>query len=165
LRNTRKTECGAILFLIRLAVRAAPFALLSIETAKNWKRPAERSTVARMLDHGPMGRVCTGKRDELNEYFKTNPASGNDLDVLRHLHVITNAFVEMLQHRHTADYNRAIKMEPDRCSGQDPIRRSGLRKLARDPGRTRGPELPCDAIAQRAKDLTCGRTLGYSGPN
>jgi hypothetical protein len=28
LRNTRKTECGADLFLIRLAVRAAPFALL-----------------------------------------------------------------------------------------------------------------------------------------
>jgi hypothetical protein len=27
LRSTRKTECGAILFLIRLAVRAAPFAL------------------------------------------------------------------------------------------------------------------------------------------
>ncbi len=28
LRNTRKTECGANLFLIRLKVRAAPFALL-----------------------------------------------------------------------------------------------------------------------------------------
>jgi hypothetical protein len=27
LRNTRKTECGANLFLIRLAVSAAPFAL------------------------------------------------------------------------------------------------------------------------------------------
>jgi hypothetical protein len=34
LRNTRKTECGAILFLIRLAVRAAPFALLSKQFAR-----------------------------------------------------------------------------------------------------------------------------------
>jgi hypothetical protein len=30
LRNSRKTECGAILFLIRRIVRAAPFALLAI---------------------------------------------------------------------------------------------------------------------------------------
>jgi hypothetical protein len=29
LRNTRKTECGAGQFLARLAVRAAPFALLT----------------------------------------------------------------------------------------------------------------------------------------
>jgi uncharacterized protein (UPF0332 family) len=97
---------------LRRAVSTAYYALfhlLSMETAKNWKRPAERSTVARMLDHGPMARVCTGKRDELNQYFNTNPPSGHDLDVLRHLHVITNAFVEMLQHRHTADYNGAIK--------------------------------------------------------
>ena len=28
LKNTRKTECGANLFLVRLAVRASPFALL-----------------------------------------------------------------------------------------------------------------------------------------
>jgi len=31
LRNTRKTECGASLFLTSLAVRAAPFALLSLD--------------------------------------------------------------------------------------------------------------------------------------
>ncbi len=37
LRNTRKTECGARLFLIRLAVRAAPFAVLK-EHAQNGVR-------------------------------------------------------------------------------------------------------------------------------
>jgi len=97
---------------LRRAVSTAYYAifhLLSIETAKNWKRPAERSTVARMLDHGPMVRVCTAKRDELNEYFKTRPPAGHHLDVFKHLHAITNTFVEMLQHRHTADYNTAIK--------------------------------------------------------
>jgi uncharacterized protein (UPF0332 family) len=97
---------------LRRAVSTAYYALfhlLSTETAKNWKRPAERFTLARMLEHLPMSRVCTTKRDELNKYFKTGPLPGHDLDVLRHLHRITSTFVEMLQHRHTADYNGAIK--------------------------------------------------------
>jgi uncharacterized protein (UPF0332 family) len=97
---------------LRRAVSPAYYAifhLLSTETAKNWKRPAERFTVARMLDHTPMVKVCTAKRDELSAYFKTRPAPGRDLDVLKHLHAITNTFVDMLQHRHTADYNGAIK--------------------------------------------------------
>lgn len=97
---------------LRRAVSTAYYAifhLLSIETAKNWKRPAERPTVARMLDHTPMVRVCTAKRDELNAYFKTRPAAGHALDVLKHLHVITNTFVDMLQHRHTADYDSSTK--------------------------------------------------------
>ncbi len=67
---------------LRRAVSTAYYALfhlLSIETAKNWKRPAERSTVARMLDHSPMAKVCTTKRDELNTYFKTRPAAGREL--------------------------------------------------------------------------------------
>lgn len=97
---------------LRRAVSAAYYAifhLLSMETAKNWKRPAERFTVARMLDHTPMANVCKAKRDKLNEYFKTKPAQGHDLNVLRHLHAIANTFVDMLQHRTTADYNGAIK--------------------------------------------------------
>jgi uncharacterized protein (UPF0332 family) len=60
---------------LRRAVSTAYYAifhLLSMETAKNWKRPAERFTVARMLGHTPIVKVCT-------------------------------AFVDMLQHRHTAD--------------------------------------------------------------
>jgi hypothetical protein len=80
-----------------------------METAKNWRRPAERFTVARMLDHTPMVKVCAAKRDELNEYFKTRPTPGRGLNILKHLHVMTNTFVDMLQHRHTADYNGAVK--------------------------------------------------------
>ena len=97
---------------LRRAVSTAYYALfhlLSTETAKNWKRPAERFTVARMLDHTPMARVCTAKRDELNVQFKTRPRPGHDLNVFKHLHAITNTFVNMLQHRHTADYNGAVK--------------------------------------------------------
>ena len=46
---------------LRRAVSTAYYALfhlLASEAAKNWKRPAERNTVARMFDHGPMGRGC-----------------------------------------------------------------------------------------------------------
>ena len=45
---------------LRRAVSAAYytlFHLLCIETARNWKRPAERGTLARMLEHLPMSRV------------------------------------------------------------------------------------------------------------
>jgi uncharacterized protein (UPF0332 family) len=97
---------------LRRAVSTAYYAvfhLLSIETAKNWKRPAERSTVARMLDHTPMVKVCTTKRDELAKYFKTRPPASHELDVLKHLHLIANNFVLMLQHRHTADYDSSTK--------------------------------------------------------
>jgi uncharacterized protein (UPF0332 family) len=97
---------------LRRAVSTAYYALfhlLSIETARNWKRPAERSTVARMLDHTPMGKVCATKRDELKEYFNTRPPAGHQHDVRKHLHLIANTFVLMLQHRHTADYNSSVK--------------------------------------------------------
>ena len=97
---------------LRRAVSTAYYALfhlLSTETAKNWKRPVERFTVARMLDHAPMAKVCKEKRDELNGYFKTRRAPGHGLEVLKHLHNIANTFVDMLQHRHTADYDGAVK--------------------------------------------------------
>ena len=62
-----------------------------------------------MLEHTAMGRICKAKRDKLNEYFNTRPAPGREPNVLTHLHLITNTFVEMLEHRHTADYNGAVK--------------------------------------------------------
>jgi len=97
---------------LRRAVSTAYYALfhlLSIETAKNWKRRAERPMVARMLDHSQMSRVCTSKRDELNGQFRTGRTTGRELAVLKHLHLIADTFVLMLQHRHTADYDSSVK--------------------------------------------------------
>jgi len=93
---------------LRRAVSTAYYALfhlLSIETAKNWSRPAERFAFARMLDHGPMAKVCETTRNDLSKHFNSRPAPGRNLDVLQHLHLIANTFAEMLEHRHTADYN------------------------------------------------------------
>ena len=93
---------------LRRAVSTAYYALfhlLGIELAKNWKRAAERSTLARMLEHGQMARVCTTKRDKLNEYFTTRPPASRQLTVLKHIHAITNTFVQMHEQRQFADYD------------------------------------------------------------
>jgi hypothetical protein len=56
-----------------------------------------------------MAKVCSAKRDELNKYFRTRPAPGPQLDVLKHLHLISNTFVLMRQHRQTADYDGSTR--------------------------------------------------------
>jgi uncharacterized protein (UPF0332 family) len=96
---------------LRRAVSTAYYALfhlLSSETAKNWRRPAERSTLARMFEHGSMAKVCTTKPDELTAYFKTRPAVGRELTVLRHIHLIASTFVRMRQYREIADYDSSV---------------------------------------------------------
>ena len=97
---------------LRRAVSSAYYALfhlLASETAKNWKRPAERPTVERMLNHDPMGSVCRKKRDELKAWLNTNPAAGPELDRAKHLLTVTTTFAGMLHHRHTADYDNSAK--------------------------------------------------------
>jgi uncharacterized protein (UPF0332 family) len=95
---------------LRRAVSSAYYALFHLlisETVKNWKRPKERFTLARMFDHTTMSKVCTKKRDDLRAYFNTNPppAPGTDFDRNRHLLAVTETFADMLQQRHTADYD------------------------------------------------------------
>src|SRR5579864_2250274 len=97
---------------LRRAVSTAYYALFHLlitETTKNWKRPAERHTLARMFEHTLMGKVCTAKRDELNAYFNTHPPPSPILDVSRQLHIVAETFVQMLQHRHIADYDSSAK--------------------------------------------------------
>jgi hypothetical protein len=61
---------------LRRAVSTAYYALfhlLSIETAKNWKRKDERQTVARMLGHKPMSDACDRKRRNWTNISKRSP--------------------------------------------------------------------------------------------
>jgi hypothetical protein len=62
-----------------------------------------------MFEHAAMGKACFAKRDELNAYFKTRRPAGRQRDVLSHLRLISNTFVLMLQHRHTADYDSSVR--------------------------------------------------------
>jgi hypothetical protein len=97
---------------LRRAVSTAYYALFHLlitETTKNWRRAEERPTLARMFEHTLMGKVCTAKRDELNAYFNTHPAPGPQVDVAMHLRVVTDTFVQMLQHRHIADYDSSTR--------------------------------------------------------
>lgn len=93
---------------LRRAVSSAYYALFHLlisETVKNWKRPRERSTLARVFEHSSMGKVCTNKRNDLRAYFHGSPPPGPDYDTNRHLLTVAEAFVDMLQHRHIADYD------------------------------------------------------------
>lgn len=95
---------------LRRAVSSAYYALFHLlisETVKNWKRPKERYTLARMFEHMAMGKVCTKKRDDLRAYFNANPQppAGPEYDRNKHLLAVTETFADMLQHRHTADYD------------------------------------------------------------
>lgn len=93
---------------LRRAVSSAYYALFHLliaETIKNWKRPAERPTLARMFDHTPMSKACATKRDDLRAYLKSNPPAGPELDRAKHLLTVTQTFVDMLQQRHAADYD------------------------------------------------------------
>jgi len=97
---------------LRRAVSTAYYALfhlLIVETTKNWKRPEERFTLARMFEHALMAKACVSKRDALNAHFKRNPPQSTRLDIDKHLHAVTETFVEMLQHLHTADYDSSTK--------------------------------------------------------
>jgi uncharacterized protein (UPF0332 family) len=93
---------------LRRAVSSAYYALFHLlisETVKNWKRPQERFMLARMFEHTAMGKVCTKKRDDIRAYLNTNPPAEPDRDRNRHLLNVAEAFVDMLQHRQTADYD------------------------------------------------------------
>jgi uncharacterized protein (UPF0332 family) len=97
---------------LRRAVSTAYYALFHLlisETTKNWRRRAERNTLARMFEHGLMGRVCAAKRDQLNTFFSTHPPAGPEVEVLKHLQLVARIFVQMLQDRQTADYDNATR--------------------------------------------------------
>jgi len=97
---------------LRRAVSTAYYALFHLlitETTRNWKRPAERFTLARMFEHVFMAKACAAKRDSLSSHFNTHPAPSAQLDIQKHLHVVAVTFVRMLQHRHTGDYDSSTK--------------------------------------------------------
>ena len=97
---------------LRRAVSTAYYALFHLlidETIRNWRRPAERNTLARMFEHSVMGRSCEKKRQELEDYFNTKPHAGARLTSARHLYLVAETFSKMQQRRHEADYDGSIK--------------------------------------------------------
>lgn len=110
---------------LRRAVSTAYYALfhmLIAEAVRNWKRPKERTTLARMFDHGIMRRACDRKRSDLDAYFKTNPPAAPPRTAAKHLHLIAVTFILMQQDRHTADYDGSKKwMRTDTLAKVDSV--------------------------------------------
>ncbi len=60
-----------------------------------------------MFEHEVMRKVCVKKRDDLRAWFDTTPrpVRGHAHNTNSHLLIVAKTFVDMLQHRHTADYD------------------------------------------------------------
>jgi uncharacterized protein (UPF0332 family) len=87
---------------LRRAISTADYSLFHLliaATILNWKHPHQRAHVAREFDHMSM-------KDASNKILKTE-FGPSDAVVARHLKTVAQAFVELQQHRHAADYNYA----------------------------------------------------------
>jgi hypothetical protein len=83
----------------------ALFHLLISEATSNWIRPELSSALplGRLFGHGKMKSASKEKRSELEAHFKKNPPPSPDLAAFRHLHTVTDAFIQVQQKREEAD--------------------------------------------------------------
>jgi uncharacterized protein (UPF0332 family) len=97
---------------LRRAVSTAYYALfhLLISAATlNWKRVDERALLARFFEHGKMRAASERQRGECSRFINSArpPAAEAELNCMRHLHLVAEAFIEAQQQRHAADYDNA----------------------------------------------------------
>jgi uncharacterized protein (UPF0332 family) len=93
---------------LRRAVSTAYYALFHLlisEATLNWRRPELRSEVGRVFGHGKMKSASVEKRSELEAHFKKNPSPSQELIVSKHLHTVTDTFIQVQQRREEADYD------------------------------------------------------------
>jgi len=85
----------------------ALFHLLTGEATSHWIRPEldSKLPLGRLFGHGKMKNASKEKRSELDAYFKKNPLQGPELPVLKHLHRVTDVFIQVQQRREEADYD------------------------------------------------------------
>jgi uncharacterized protein (UPF0332 family) len=87
---------------LRRAVSTAYYALFHLLTSAavaNWKKPRQRHALARVFEHANMHEACK----KTNDKAFPNPNHPN----VRHLKRIANTFMQLQQHRHTADYDNS----------------------------------------------------------
>ena len=89
---------------LRRAISTAYYALFHLLTTagvSNWKTVRHRPALARAFDHQKMNRACSQTK---GKKFP-NPSDAS----VRYLKVVANTFIELQQHRHTADYDNSKK--------------------------------------------------------
>lgn len=92
----------------------ALFHLLIAEAVKNWKRSGQRPRLARAFDHGRMKGASKAIEDMTY--------AGNDPATVANLKKIATTFIQLQQHRHTADYDNSVTWS--RTQAQDQINRA-----------------------------------------
>jgi hypothetical protein len=86
----------------------ALFHLLISEATQLWKRPQDRTELARTFEHTHMKTVCDRTVHELNRKLKSTGTSGGpieEVEIRRNLHFVAKTFLELHQERENADYN------------------------------------------------------------
>jgi uncharacterized protein (UPF0332 family) len=87
---------------LRRAVSTAYYALFHLLTTAavhNWKTARQRALLARAFEHRRMHEAC--KKTNGKQFLNSKPSS------VRELRSIANTFMQLQQHRHTADYDNS----------------------------------------------------------
>jgi len=85
---------------LRRAISTAYYALFHLlvdEAVSKWAVERQRSILARTFDHGKMKGIC-------DDVLKTFKSGGN---VPPELNTVSQNFIQLQQHRHTADYDNS----------------------------------------------------------
>ncbi len=96
-------KTGATQADLRRAVSTAYYALFHLlvsEATLNWSRDSSRNALGRMFDHGLMKRVSSRGADA-----KRTPFAGEDQSAVSSLRFVAEAFVQLQDQRHIADYD------------------------------------------------------------
>jgi uncharacterized protein (UPF0332 family) len=105
-RETKRPRQASLRRAISTAYYAL-FHLLISEATLKWKNVDQRSTFARLFEHGKMRSASHKQRAKLDTFLNTNPLPGPELTSARNLHTVADTFSDAQQQRHTADYDNA----------------------------------------------------------
>ena len=92
---------------LRRAVSTAYYALFHLlisETALNWSRDSSRDAFGRMFDHAQMRKASQRLSDS-----RLFPFSSEDPALVKNLKTVAQAFVQLQDKRHVADYHNGIR--------------------------------------------------------
>ena len=92
---------------LRRAVSTAYYALFHLlisETVLHWGRESSKDAFGRMFDHGLMRKASQRLLDS-----RLFPFAGEDPALVRNLRIVAQAFIQLQDKRHIADYHNGVQ--------------------------------------------------------
>jgi uncharacterized protein (UPF0332 family) len=108
---------------LRRAVSTAYYALFHLlisEAVANWRRNDQRASLARAFEHGKMKAA--------SQKAAGSASSGGNPEVVKDLRMVANAFVQLQQYRHTADYDNSQKWSRTQAFSQIKLATAAFKK-------------------------------------